>query len=407
MRFVLAPDSFKESMSAREAVAAMESGVRSVLPDAECVAAPVADGGEGTVDALVTALGGQLVDVEVTGPLGGPVSASYGWVPDERLAVVEVAAAVGIDLVPASARDPMRASTNGVGELLRDALDRGATRLLVGLGGSVTNDGGAGMLTALGLRLLDENGAELAGKPAALPRLARVDEAGLDPRLRDVDVQVASDVTNSLLGPDGASAVFGPQKGATPEMVDRLDAALGHLAGHLAQLAGRDVAGAAGAGAAGGLGAAILAAFPRARIRSGVQVVLETIHLGDALRGADVVLTGEGSVDAQTVHGKTPYGVAQAAQRLGVPVVVLAGRVGPGAEQLYRHGVHALVPIVRGVTDLPTALADGPANLEAAVAMVCRLLSLPSPERPHLSVEPSHVSPGEGGSTGGPDPRGR
>ncbi len=381
MRFVLAPDSFKESMSAREAVAAMERGVRSVLPDAVCVAAPVADGGEGTVDALVASLHGELVQVPVTGPLGAAVGARYGWVAAERLAVVEVAAAVGIDLVPLAVRDPLRATSIGVGELLRAALDRGARRVVVGLGGSVTNDAGAGMLHALGLRLLDAEGEQLSPVPVALEGLARVDPTGLDPRLRDLEVEIACDVTNPLLGPTGASAVFGPQKGASPEMVARLDAALAVLAGHLAEVAGRDVAGTPGAGAAGGLGAALLAAFPRARIRSGVEVVLEAVHLDDALRGADLVLTGEGSVDAQTMHGKAPYGVAQAARRQGVPVVVLAGRIGPGAEQLYRHGVRALVPIVGNVTDLPTALAEGPANLEAAVATVCRLLTLPRPDR--------------------------
>jgi glycerate 2-kinase len=378
MRFLLAPDSFKESMSAADAAHAMERGVLRVMPDAVCVRLPVADGGEGTVEALAAALDGELVTARVTGPLGEPVDARYGWVADRRTAVIEVAAAVGIDLVAPGRRDPLRASSIGAGQLIRDALDRGARRLVIGLGGTVTNDGGAGMLTALGARLLDAEGIDVAPVPASLERLHTIDCTGLDPRLPDLDVQIACDVTNPLLGPDGASAVFGPQKGATPTMVAQLDAALAVLAGHLAVVAGRDVASTAGAGAAGGLGAALMAAIPSARMRSGVQVVLDAAGFDDALKGADVVLTGEGSVDAQTVHGKTPFGVAQAARRARVPVVVLAGRIGPGAENLLDHGVDALVPITTGVTDLPTALTQGPANLEVATSMVCRLLLLGS-----------------------------
>lgn len=377
MKIVLAPDAFKESMTARAAAAAMERGVRSVLPSAECVLVPMADGGEGTVDALVSALGGELVSARVTGPTGAPVEAAYGWVEAERLAVVEVAAAVGIGLVPAAERDPWRAGSAGVGELVRDALDRGARRLVVGLGGTVTNDGGAGMLQALGLRLLDAHGADLPAGPGALERLVRIDASGLDPRLARTDVQLASDVTNPLLGPDGASTVFGPQKGASPALVPRLDAALTVLAGHLAALAGRDVALVPGAGAAGGLGAAFLAVCD-AQVRSGIEVVMAAARLEEALAGADIVFTGEGSVDAQTARGKAPFGVAQAARRAGVPVVVFAGRVEDGAEVLYEHGVHALVPIARGASDLASALRDGSANLEAAVATTCRLVLLGS-----------------------------
>lgn len=380
MKVVLAPDSFKESMTAREAAAAMERGVRAVLPDAECVVLPMADGGEGTVDALLAALGGELVTVRATGPMGRPVDAAYGWVADERLAIIEVAAAVGIDLVPVADRDPWRASSTGVGEMLVDALDRGARRLVVGLGGTVTNDGGAGMLRSLGLRFLDAAGADLVDVgvplgPDALGRLAHVDASGLDPRLAAVEVDLASDVTNPLLGLEGASAVFGPQKGATPEVVERLEAALTVLGGHLVALGGRDVTVVPGAGAAGGLGAAFLAVCD-AHVRSGIEVVMDAARLDDALVGADVVFTGEGSVDDQTAHGKAPLGVARAAQRAGVPVIVFAGRVEAGAEVLYAHGVHAVVPITRGACDLATALREGATNLETAVATTCRLLVL-------------------------------
>ncbi|TRW47018.1 glycerate kinase [Georgenia yuyongxinii] len=379
MKLVLAPDSFKESMTAQEAVEAMSRGVRAVFPDAELVAAPMADGGEGTTAALTAALGGELVTAAAHDALGRPITATYGYVADERLAVVEVAAAAGIDLVAPAERDPLRTSTAGVGQMLLDALDRGARRLVVGLGGSVTNDGGAGMLQALGVRLLDADGAELPPGGGALARLADIDATGLDPRLAALDVEIASDVTNPLCGPEGASAVFGPQKGATPKMVAELDRALGVFAEAVSSATGRDVADRAGAGAAGGLGAAFLAFFD-ARLRPGVDVVMTAARLEERMAGADLVLTGEGGVDAQTLLGKTPFGVARAASRHGVPVIAFAGHVGDGAELLYDNFFAAIVPIVRSVTDLPTALAQGQVNLERAVETVCRVLALRSTE---------------------------
>ncbi|WP_448073693.1 glycerate kinase [Georgenia yuyongxinii] len=381
MKIVLAPDSFKESMTAQEAVQAMSRGVRTVFPDAELVAAPMADGGEGTAAALTAALGGEHVTAAAHDALGRPITATYGYVAAERLAVIEVAAAAGIDLVAPAERDPVRASSAGVGRLLLDALDRGARRLVVGLGGSVTNDGGAGMLQTLGVRLLDADGVELAPGGGELARLADIDVTGLDPRLADLHVEIASDVTNPLCGPDGASAVFGPQKGATPEMVDQLDRALDVFARAVASATGRDVADRPGAGAAGGLGAAFLAFFD-ADLRPGVDVVMAAARLEERMAGADLVLTGEGGVDAQTLRGKTPFGVARAASRHGVPVIAFAGHVGEGAELLYDHGFAAIVPIVGSVTDLPTALTRGPANLERAVETVCRVLALGRPAAP-------------------------
>jgi glycerate kinase len=386
MRIVLAPDSFKESMTARQAAEAMERGVLTVLPDAECVLVPLADGGEGTVDTLVGALSGALVETTVDGPLGGPVAAAYGWItavgpgpvggPEAGagLAVLEAAAAVGLGLIPPERRNPMLTSSYGLGQLIRHALDRGASRLIIGLGGTGTNDGGAGMLQALGARLLDRSGQPLPRGAAAVATLARLDLSGLDPRLARIPVEIASDVTNPLLGPAGASTVFGPQKGATPQMVRQLDAALEVLAGHLEQATGRAVAGEPGAGAAGGIAAALLAVVEHVTMRSGIEVVLRAAGLERKLLDADLVLTGEGSVDSQTLAGKTLLGVAGAAKRAGVPVVVLAGQVGPGAKALYQHGVVALVPIVQGVTDLPSALADGARNLELTAATVCRLV---------------------------------
>ena len=375
MKFVLAPDSFKESMTAAEAVAAMERGVRSVFPDAVCVAAPMADGGEGTAEALVAALGGALVTAEVQDALGRTVRASYGFVAAEELAIIEVAAAAGIHLVATPDRDPRIASSFGVGQLIIDALDRGARRFIVGLGGSVTNDGGAGMLRALGARLLDADAGELPDGGAALARLARIDLSGFDPRLAGATFRIASDVTNPLLGPDGASRVFGPQKGADAGAVAELDAALGVYAAVVREASGREVATVAGSGAAGGLGAAFLAFF-ESTMRRGVDVVMEAVHLSESMAGADVVFTGEGSIDAQTLGGKTPFGVAELAARHGVPVIAFAGRVGEGAEALYRHGFAALVPIVPGVCTLEEALAAGAANLENAVATTCRLLAV-------------------------------
>ena len=377
MKFVLAPDSFKESMTAAEAVAAMERGIRSVFPDAVSVAAPMADGGEGTVDALVAALDGTLETIEVQDALGRTVQAGYGYVAAEELAIIEIAAAAGIDLVAVPDRDPRVASSFGVGQLVADALDRGARRFIVGLGGSVTNDGGAGMLRALGARLLDADARELPDGGAALARLSRIDLAGFDPRLAAATFRIASDVTNPLLGPDGASRVFGPQKGADEAAVAELDAALGRYAAVVQATTGREVATLAGAGAAGGLGAALLAFFD-ATMQRGVDMVSEATRLDEAMAGADVVFTGEGSIDAQTLGGKTPLGVAETATRHRIPVIAFAGRVGEGAEVLYEHGFAALVPIVPGTCTLAEALAAGAANLERAVATTCRLLAVPT-----------------------------
>jgi glycerate kinase len=364
-------------MSAPVAAAAMERGVRTIFADAECIVSPMADGGEGTVDALVGALGGEYVTVDVRDGLGRTVQARYGYVPEERLAIIEMAAAAGIDMIIEVERDPRVTSTFGVGQLIVSALDRGARRFVVGLGSSVTNDGGAGMLQALGARLLDHRGEELPPGGAALSHLDRIDLDGMDARLATSDFDLASDVTNPLLGPHGASVVFGPQKGADETAVAELDAALTRWARVIASTTGRDVAAIPGSGAAGGLGAAFLAFLP-AQMSRGVDVVMSATHLSDKIAGADYVFTGEGSVDAQTASGKTLLGVAEVARQRGVPVIAFAGRIGEGADALYSLGVEAIVPIVQGVSDLPRALAEGPKNLERAVATVCRDLPLSS-----------------------------
>ncbi|MFT3861467.1 glycerate kinase [Micropruina sp.] len=373
MRIVLAPDSFKESMSAAEAAAAMARGVRAVHPQAACVEVPMADGGEGTTEALMAALQGGWRTVRTTDALGRPIKARYGLAPD-GLAVIEVAAAVGIGLIEPGERDVMLATSTGVADLVVDALDAGATRLIVGLGGTVTTDGGAGLLAGLGAAWLDAAGHVLLPRPQSLLTLDRVDLTAFDPRLREVVVELACDVTNPLLGPSGSAAVFGPQKGASPLQVPVLDGVLAGIADALAAAGLPDVRDRSGAGAAGGLGAAFLALG--ATLRPGVEVVAEAAGLDQAVRGADLVLTGEGSLDRQTLAGKTPAGVAAVAARHGVPVIAFAGNLGEGAEELVGRGFVAVQSIVRGPVDLVTALRDGPRNLELAVASALSIHAL-------------------------------
>lgn len=366
---VLAPDSFKESMTATVAAAAMAAGVRSALPDADCREVPMSDGGEGFAEAIGTALGADRLEVRTHDARHRPISAAIVLSGD--LAVLDVASAVGLELLAPPDRDVMASDSRGIGELVGAALEAGARRLVVGLGGSATNDGGAGMLVALGARLLDGDGRPVDPTPQGLARLARLDLSGLDPRLRTVRVEAACDVTNPLLGPQGASAVFGPQKGATPEQVESLDRILSRLVA-CSPSETHPVARAPGAGAAGGLGWALMA-FLGAVPRPGVELLAETVGLARLVATADLVLTGEGSVDAQTLAGKTVAGVAGIAAAAEVPCVALAGRIGAGAEELLGHGVSALVPIVPEVGDLATALQNGPENLRRASASVLRI----------------------------------
>lgn len=362
MKIVIAPDSFKESLTAMEVASAIEAGWLQVDADAEVVKLPMADGGEGTVQALVEATAGDMVPVEVSAPLGNRVSASFGLVGDGSTAIVEMAQASGLHLVPREQRNPLLASTYGTGELLLAALDRGVSKIIIGIGGSATNDGGAGMMQALGARLLDEEGADLPAGGGALDRLTRLDLSGLDARLSQVSLEVACDVDNPLCGPKGASRVFGPQKGANESMVRQLDANLAHYAGVIQAQLGVGVAEIPGAGAAGGLGAA-LAGLLNAQLRPGIEIVMEALGLEQALQGADLLITGEGCIDGQSVHGKTPVGVARLASKAGVPVVALAGSLGPGSELVHQEGIDALFSVVPGVTNLDDALARGAENL--------------------------------------------
>ena len=313
MKIIVAPQGFKATISGLEAARAIARGVSAALPDAETVLAPVADGGDGTLNALVDGTGGQVFSSTVTGPLGQMVEAQWGVMGDGRTAVIEMALASGIALVPQRRRNPRVTTTAGTGEILREALERGYDRIIVGLGGSATNDGGAGMATALGARFLDSAGNPLPAGGSALGRLDRVEVDGLHPGLRDATIIAATDVTNPLCGPEGASAVFGPQKGATPEVVQELDAALANYARVVARDLGRDVSEQPGAGAAGGLGAGLMA-FTGAALQSGIDMVCEVLGFDALLEGADLVITGEGRADHSTIFNKAPVGVARHAR---------------------------------------------------------------------------------------------
>ena len=366
MRVVIAIDSFKGSLSSVEAGNAAAEGICRAFPDAECVVRPLADGGEGTVDALVAGMGGEIREVEVTGPAGRPTTAKYGLLPGGA-AVMEMAQAAGITLVSGGEKNPMSTTTYGVGEMVVDAAARGAERFIVGIGGSATNDAGAGMLQALGWRLLDAEGHELPRGGAALAGIARIEPPRSLPRAA---FRVACDVTNPLCGPNGASAVFGPQKGATPDMVAVLDAALARFA----EVSGGDAA-APGAGAAGGLGYAFKT-FLGAELTPGVDLILEETRLEVDVADADIVVTGEGRLDGQTVMGKAPIGVARLAKRYGKRVIAFAGCLGDGVEAVNDAGIDAFFPILRKVVSLDEALdvRNAAANLADAAEQAFRLL---------------------------------
>ncbi|QOT09634.1 glycerate kinase [Paenibacillus sp. JNUCC32] len=371
---VLAPDSFKESMTAKEVCEAMERGIKKGNPNVTCIHVPMADGGEGTMQSLVDATGGTVHTVTVTGPLGDQVEASYGISGDGSTGVLEMASASGIHLVPIAQRNPLVTTTYGTGELIKACLDHGVSRLLIGIGGSATNDGGAGVVQALGGKLLDAEGKELAFGGGELGRLARLDLSGFDPRLQDVEVEVACDVTNPLCGETGASHVFGPQKGATPEMIEQLDRNLRNYAGVMKQQLGKDIIDYPGAGAAGGLGGGLMA-FLNGTLKNGIDMVVDYTGLEEKVRQADMVWTGEGGMDFQTQYGKTPFGVARVAKKHGKPVVALAGRVGDGIDVLYDQGMDAIFGIMPGAATLSEALANGVQNVERTSENIVRLMA--------------------------------
>ncbi len=372
---VLAPDSFKESMTAKEVCEAMERGIRKANSQIRCIHVPMADGGEGTMQSLVDATGGRVYSKEVVGPLGNNVVAEYGILGNGEIGVIEMASASGIHLVDSEKRNPLITTTFGTGQLIKACLDKGVKKLLIGIGGSATNDGGAGFIQALGGRLLDENGDDLSYGGGALAKLHTIDLSNLDERLKYVSVEVACDVNNPFCGKEGASYVFGPQKGATREMIEILDQNLSHYAEVIKEQLGKDVISKAGAGAAGGLGAGLMA-FLDVKLKSGIEMVIEYANLEEKVRDADMVWTGEGSIDFQTQYGKTPLGVAMIAKKYNKPVIALAGRVGNDIDVLYDKGIDAIFGIMRGVTSIEEALVKGPENVEKTSENIIRLLNI-------------------------------
>ncbi|MGH8562777.1 MAG: glycerate kinase [Gammaproteobacteria bacterium] len=375
MKIVIAPDSFKENLTSLEVAAALERGIKRVRPRARCIKVPMADGGEGTVQSLVDATGGKIVKKRVMGPLGEPVIARYGILGDGTTAAIEMAEASGLPLVPRERRDPLRATTYGTGELMLDAIERGVSAIIIGIGGSATVDGGTGMAQALGVSFLGGNGRAIAEPICGglLERISEIDMHGLDPRVRKTRITIACDVENPLCGPRGAARVFGPQKGATPEMVEVLDRNLRHLGALIKRDLGIDVMRVAGGGAAGGLGAGLIV-FAKAKLKRGVDLVSEAVDLAKHLRGADLVITGEGRVDFQTAFGKTPSGVAKAARRLKIPVVAIGGGLADDARGVFEHGIDALEAGAARDMDLAEALRLSRGHLENAGERVMRLI---------------------------------
>ena len=372
MKIVIAPDSFKDSLSAQGVADAIALGLAQVWPDAQLIKCPMADGGEGTVESILAACEGELRRTLVRGPLGAMVDAAWGWLPQSHTAIIEMAEASGLQLVPVAQRDACISSTFGTGQLIRAALDAGAQRVILAIGGSATNDGGAGALQALGVKLLDAQGQTLSPGGLALAQLARVDLSDIDPRLAQVRFDIAADVNNPLCGPHGASAIFGPQKGASPVQVEQLDQALGHFADHCAAALSNDVRDEPGSGAAGGLGFAAKA-FLGAQFKAGVEVVAELVGLAEAVAGADLVITGEGRFDAQTLRGKTPFGVARVARQHAVPVIVIAGTLGEGYQALYEHGIDAAFALASGPMSLQQACAEAPRLLRERATDIARV----------------------------------
>ena len=373
MKIVIAPQGFKAGISGLEAAQAIARGVTAAVPDAETVLAPVADGGDGTLNALVDGTGGDVFTSTVTGPLGQPLEAQWGVMGDGSTAVIEMALASGLALVPQRRRNPRITTTAGTGEIVKEALERGYTRIIVGLGGSATNDGGAGFASALGAWFLDSEGRPLPPGGSALARLDRIEHSGLHPGLANANIIAATDVTNPLCGPDGASAVFGPQKGANPQMVRELDDALANYARVVGRDVGRDVAEQPGAGAAGGLGAGMMA-FAGATLQSGIDMVCEVLNFDSLLQDADLVITGEGRADHSTIFNKAPAGVARHAKAHGVPTVLLAGSLGPGYEELYDHDVAAVICIADRPMSFEQSLSRSGELLESAAEHTMRLI---------------------------------
>ncbi|WP_270555563.1 glycerate kinase [Dorea amylophila] len=375
MKVVIAIDSLKGSLSSMEAGMAIKDGILAAKPDAEVIVKPLADGGEGTTDALIEGMNGERIDLTVTGPMHTPVDAYYGYLKDTNTAVMEMASAAGITLVPDSEKNPLLATSYGVGEMINDAIQRGCRNFIIGIGGSVTNDGGIGMLKALGVRFLDENGEDAGEGGQALAKVARIDVSGMNPLLKECHIQVACDVNNPLCGENGSTYVYGPQKGVTEDMKKTLDEAMAHFARVTSETLENDYMNIPGAGAAGGLGYAFLA-YTGAALTPGIELILDAVELEEELSGADVVVTGEGRLDFQTAMGKAPVGVARLAKKYNAKVIAFAGSVTKEATACNKEGIDAFFPILRGVCTLAEAMDPVAArnNMTATVEQVFRLL---------------------------------
>ncbi|MGD8170803.1 glycerate kinase [Vibrio sp. TRT 21S02] len=375
MKVVIAPDSFKESLTAKQVCDAIQAGLAREWTEAKFVSVPVADGGEGTVQSLVDATNGRIVEVKVTGPQHNVVEAFYGILGDDRTAVIEMAAASGLHHVPAEQRDPKLTTSYGTGELILHALEQGISRFIIGLGGSATNDAGVGMLSALGAQFLKADGQPIMPTGGGLTELTQIDVSRLDARLTQCEILVACDVDNPLCGEKGASAIFGPQKGASEQDIALLDQALHNFGMLTEQVTGQDVLSRRGAGAAGGMGAALLG-YTNAILKPGIEIVLETVNLKEIVKDADIVFTGEGRIDSQTVHGKTPMGVAQVAKLYDIPVIALAGCTGHGYQAVYQCGIDAVFAAVPRAMSLQDAMNESDFNLADLAENVARLWSL-------------------------------
>lgn len=375
MKVVIAIDSLKGSLSSMEAGTAIKDGILAAKPDAEVIVKPLADGGEGTTDALIEGMNGERIDLTVTGPMHTPVDTYYGYLKDTNTAVMEMASAAGITLVPDSEKNPLLATSYGVGEMINDAIQRGCRNFIIGIGGSVTNDGGIGMLKALGVRFLDENGEDAGEGGQALAKVARIDVSGMNPLLKECHIQVACDVNNPLCGENGSTYVYGPQKGVTEDMKKTLDETMAHFARVTSETLENDYMNTPGAGAAGGLGYAFLA-YTGAALTPGIELILDAVGLEEELSGADVVVTGEGRLDFQTAMGKAPVGVARLAKKYNAKVIAFAGSVTKEATACNKEGIDAFFPILRSVCTLAEAMDPVAArnNMTATVEQVFRLL---------------------------------
>jgi len=375
MKIVIAPDSYKESLSATEVAQAIEKGFREIFPDAHYVSVPVADGGEGTVEAMIAATQGTVHTAHVTGPLGNDVDARWGMSGDGKTAFIEMAAASGLALVPPELRNPLITTSRGTGELILHALEHGATNIIIGIGGSATNDGGAGMVQALGARLTDANGTEIGYGGGSLISLNAIDISGLDPRLSDCTIRVACDVTNPLIGEQGASRIFGPQKGATEALIVELDRNLGHFADVIKKSLRVDVKEVPGSGAAGGMGAALMA-FLGAELRSGIEIVTQALNLEEHIHDCSLVVTGEGRIDSQSIHGKVPVGVAHVAKKYHKPVIGIAGSLTSDVGVVHQYGIDAVFSVLTGITTLEEAFRGAFDNIYRASRNIAATLQV-------------------------------